>query len=242
MDLKEVRIWNIKYNLLMVKEIVDIVNEWLDQGRMGIHLTGVDASVAVLAQDDELLRKAILSSDIVNVDSYLPTRMLAKKGYDIKNRVTTPDLMEGLLRRANEKKQKVFLLGAKEETLTILIDILKTDYPKMNLIGWQNGYFSEKEEASIAERISQLAPDYLFIALPSPRKETFILKYKGKINVGVFLGVGGAFDARANVLKRPPKFLQGHGLEAFFRIIRNPRSYGNRIHKLIAFYLMARKL
>ena len=241
MDLKEVKIWNIKYNLLTEGEIVDIVNEWLDQGRKGIHLTGVDASVAVLAQDDELLRKAILSSDIVNVDSYLPTRMLAKKGYDIKDRVTTPDLMEGLLRRANERGQKVFLLGAKEETLTILTDILKTDYPNMNLVGWQNGYFLAEEEEGIAERISQLAPDYLFIALPSPRKETFILKYKGRIDVGVFLGVGGAFDARANILKRPPKFMRGHGLEAIFRITRNPKAYGNRVKKLIAFYRLARK-
>lgn len=241
MELKEVSIWNIKFNLLTEKEIVDIVNEWLDQGRKGIHLTGVDASVAVLAQEDEMLRKAILSSDIVNVDSYLPMRMLAKKGYDIKDRVTTPDLMEGLLRRANKRGQKVFLLGAKEGTLTILTEFLRSDYPNMKLVGWQNGYFSEAEEESIAERISQLAPDYLFIALPSPRKETFILKYKGKINVGVFLGVGGAFDARANILKRPPKFMRGYGLEAIFRITRNPKAYGNRVQKLIAFYRMAQK-
>ena len=241
MDLKEVRIWNIKYNLLTEKEIVDIVNIWLDQGRKGIHLTGVDASVAYLAQNDDSLRKAILSSDIVNVDSFLPAKMLSQKGYKIKRRVPTPDLMEELLKSADNREQKVYLLGAKGETLNKLVGILKHDYPHLKIVGYRNGYYFDSEEQMIAEEISQLSPDYLFIALPSPRKENFILKYKQIINVGVFLGVGGAFDARANVLKRPPKLLRGYGLEAVLRIMRNPIAYGNRVKKIIAFYLMAQK-
>ena len=98
MDLKEVKIWNIKYNLLTAKEISDIVNSWLDGGRKGIHLTGVDACVMVQAQENDLLRKAILESDIVNIDSYLPAKKLAKLGYDVKERVTTPDVMEGFFK------------------------------------------------------------------------------------------------------------------------------------------------
>ncbi|MBO7636551.1 MAG: WecB/TagA/CpsF family glycosyltransferase [Paludibacteraceae bacterium] len=230
MDLKEIHIWNIKYNLLTVDEIVMIVNKWLSEGRKGVHLTGADAYVTVLAQKDELLHRAIMESDIVNVDSYYPTKMLAKQGYEIRERVTTPDVMEGFLKSANEKGQKIYLLGAKEETLQALIEILKRDYPNMKIVGFHNGYFKEEEEDAIAEAISKVAPDYLFLGMPTPRKEHFILKYKRKIDVGVFLGVGGAFDARANVMKRPPKFMRGHGLEAFFRVLRSPRVYGKRLH------------
>lgn len=71
--------------------------------------------------------------------------------------------------------------------------------------------------------------------MPSPRKEHFILKYKHTIDVGVFLGVGGAFDARANVLKRPPTFLRGHGMEAFLRVLRKPKVYGKRLGIFIDF-------
>ena len=229
MDLKEVKIWNIKFNLLTETEIADIVNQWTSEGRKGIHLTGVDAYVTVLAQNDDLLRRAILDSDIVNVDSFFPAKMLAMKGYDIKGRVTTPDLMEILLKAANENGKKIYLLGAKEGTLQVLINILKADYPNLNIVGFRNGYYKDVEEDVIAKEISTLAPDFLFIGMPSPRKEHFILKYKHKIDVGVFLGVGGAFDARANILKRPPLFLRGHGLEAFFRVIRKPRVYGKRL-------------
>ena len=119
-------------------------------------------------------------------------------------------------------------------------DILKEEYPKMKIVGYRNGYYTPEEEPAIAEYISSLAPDYLFIGMPTPRKEHFILKYKGKINVGVLLGVGGAFDAKAGVLKRPPMFLRGHGLEAFFRITRNPIYYGSRIKLLIKFLILTR--
>lgn len=240
MDLKEIYIWNIKYNLLSAKEIVGIVNTWLAEGRKGIHLTGVDACVLVQAQDDALLRKAILESDLVNVDSYLPAKKLAQRGYPIKERVTTPDLMEEFFRMANEKEQRVFLFGAKEGTIRLLVDVLTKEYPKMRIVGYRNGYYTPEEESEIVDQISSLAPDYLFIGMPSPRKEHFILKYKDKINVGMLLGVGGAFDAKAGVLKRPPKFLRGHMGEAFFRIIRNPRQYGSRVLYLFPFLRITR--
>lgn len=241
MDLKEIQIWNVKYNLLSLEEIVSTVVGWINEGKKRIHMTAVDACVTVMAQKDELVRKAILESDIVNVDSYLPARMLAKKGYDVKGRVPAPEIMEALLKDADANRRKVFFLGAKEETLQALIKIISADYPNLVIAGCRNGYFSEGEEEEIAKHISELSPDYLFIGMPSPKKERFILKYKNVIDAGVMFGVGGAFDARANVLKRPQGFLGEHGLEGFFRIIRRPRLYGNRVGVLCEFIKLASK-
>lgn len=241
MDLKEVQIWNVKYNLLSKEEIVSTVVGWINEGKKGIHMTALDACVTVLAQKDQLVRKAILESDIVSVDSYLPARMLAKKGYDIKHRVPGPELMEALLKDADANGRKVFFLGAKEDTLQALTKIISADYPNLVIAGCRNGYFSDSEEEEIAKQISELAPDYLFIGMPSPKKEQFILKYKSVIDAGVLFGVGGAFDARANVLKRPQGFLGEHGLEGFFRIIRRPRLYGNRIGTLCEFIKLVAK-
>jgi len=65
---------------------------------------------------------------------------------------------------------------------------------------FSRNYYTDKYEPKIAEEINELAPDYFFVGISSPRKERFILKYKHSINVGVFYGVGGAFDAKAGVL------------------------------------------
>lgn len=228
-DLKEIKIWNVKYNLLTISEIVDIVNEWLDEGRKGIHLTGANPETVAIAQNDKLLREALLDSDIVNVDSFLPAKFLYFKGYPIYHRVPTPEVFEELMKTANEKRQKVFFFGAKDETLRLMRAKLEEDYPNMQIVGMRNGYYTEDEEADIAEGISKLGPDFLFIGMPSPRKERLILKYKHQINVGCFYGVGGAFDAKAGVLKRPPKWAQHAGIEYWMRVIRQPQVYGKRM-------------
>lgn len=241
MDLKEIKIWNVKYNLLTISEIVRIVNLWLSEGRKGIHLTGANPETVALAQEDELLHEAIMDSDIVNVDSFLPTKFLLMKGYKFYHRVPTPEVFEEFMKCANEKRQKVFFLGAKQETLDIMRGVLEKEYPNMEIVGMRNGYYTEDEEADIAESISQLEPDFLFIGMPSPRKERFILKYKHQINVGCFYGVGGAFDAKAGVLSRPPKWLQHGGLEYWLRVIREPKVYGKRIPLYFKFIRLAMK-
>ena len=239
MDLKEIRIWNIKYNLLTVDEIVSIVNEWLESGKRGIHLTGANPETVAIAQDDALLHEAIMDSDIVNVDSFLPTFFIRRKGYDFKHRVPTPEVFKEFMRIANEKKQKVYFFGAKQETLDMMRSVLEKQYPDMVIAGMRNGYYGDEEEPKIAMEINSLSPDYLFVGISSPRKEKFILKYKKQLNVGVFYGVGGAFDAKAGVLKRPPKWLQHGGMEYWLRVIRNPKVYGRRMPLYFKFIKLA---
>ena len=241
MDLKEVKIWNIKFNLLTEFEIADIVDQWISEGRKGIHLTGVNADIVGMAQTDELLHRAIIESDIVNIDSMLPAYFLKKRGYKLKGRASTPDVMEEFLKKANANKQKVFFLGAKQETLDKLGEVLMKEYPDMQIVGMQNGYYKKEETDVVIQQITSLAPDYLFIALPSPDKELFILNNKHNLNVGVFYGVGGALDAKSGVFKRPPKWLRAYGLEGLFRMIRNPRVYAARWPRTMEFLKIARK-
>lgn len=241
MDLKEIKIWNVKYNLLTIPEIVDIVNKWLVEGRKGIQITGANPETVALAQEDELLHEAIMDSDIVNVDSFLPTKFLLMKGYKFYHRVPTPEVFEEFMKCANEKRQKVFFFGAKQETLDILRDVLEKEYPNMRIVGMRNGYYKDEEEPSIAEEISKMSPDYLFVGMSSPRKERFIVKYKHQMDVGVCYGVGGAFDAKAGVLSRPPKWLQHGGLEYWLRVIRDPKVYGKRMPLYFKFLRLAMK-
>lgn len=241
MDLKEVRIWNIKINLLTEIEIAEIVDNWITEGRKGIHLTGVNADVVGIAQTDELLHTAIMESDIVNIDSMLPAFFLKKAGYEVKGRASTPDVMEEFFKIANAKRQKVFFLGATQETLDKLKVVLEKEYPDMKIEGMQNGYYAKEDEGSVINRINESAPDYLFIALPSPGKELFILNNKGKLNVGVFYGVGGALDAKSGVFKRPPKWLRAYGLEGLFRMIRKPKVHIARLPRTFEFFKIALK-
>lgn len=240
MDLKEVRIWNIKYNLLTEFEIAEIVDKWISEGRKGIHLTGVNGDIVARAQDDALLKQAIMESDIVNIDSMMPAFFLKRAGYKLKGRASTPDVLEEFFKKANAKRQKMFFLGAKQETLDRLKGVLEKEYPNIIIAGMQNGYYKKEDEDKVFNMISKAEPDYLFIALPSPGKEHFILNNKKKLNVGVFYGVGGALDAKSGVLKRPPKWLRGYGMEGILRMLRRPKAYATRMPLTFKFLKVVR--
>jgi N-acetylglucosaminyldiphosphoundecaprenol N-acetyl-beta-D-mannosaminyltransferase len=149
--------------------------------------------------------------------------------------------MEALLKRASELRQKVYFLGAKDSTLELLHGVVTKRFPRVNIVGMHNGYFPDSENAKIADMISAVSPDIVFIGMPSPKKETFVMACKDTIDAGVLYCVGGAFDAMAGVLPRPPKWLMFGPMEGVLRILRSPSVYWKRALMCFRFKRFARK-
>lgn len=226
--MKTIHIWGIKINPLSRTEIIDLIDKHISSNESVFHLTGVNPETIVLAQQVPSLQKAINSSDIVSIDNMLVATFLRLLGYKIPERAASPDVFEQLLALANLKGYSVFFLGAEEEILQRMKGILKIRYPSLTIIGSRNGYYKFEEELSIVEEIGRLKPDMLFIALPSPQKELFILNYKNTIGARFAFGIGGAFDCQAGKVKRAPLWMRSIGLEGIHRALQNPSNYGNR--------------
>jgi len=222
-----IHIWGIKINLLSLDDFIQKIEARIKLNEVPIHITGVNPETVVHASHDNLMRKAILESDFVNIDNAFIVMTLRLLRYSVPSRVATPDLFEELLGLANKQKYKVFILGARETVLNQAIDNIKGDYPSLKIIG-HNGYYARDKEDMLIKTINNFAPDMLFIALPSPDKESFILKYKFEINAKLFLGVGGAIDCRGGLIKRAPEFLRNNGFEGIHRSLQNPLYYGKR--------------
>lgn len=240
-DTHRVDIWNIKVNLLKKEEIIHILNEWICSGRKGCYFTPIDANTVMLAQKDSKLREAILNSDITNVDSYLPAKFLKKAGANIEERVATPDVLDLLLDEANKKSQRIYFLGATDNTLNKLSHIIKERFPQIIIAGMHNGYFKDNEKNLIVQHISSLSPDIVLIGMPSPKKENFVMECKDNINAGALYCVGGALDALAGVLPRPPRWLRKGPMEGILRVVRNPHSYWGRAIICFQFIKFAKK-
>ena len=105
--MKTIYIWNIKFNPLRKNEIVSHVQEWLAEGRKGIHITGVNPEGVVQAQTNLFLREAIRDSDMVNIDNMLVVLTLRLSGCEIPERAATPDVSELLLVEANKRRQRI---------------------------------------------------------------------------------------------------------------------------------------
>jgi len=233
---KTIYIWGIKFDLFNLNEFVDKINERIKNNITPIHITGVNPETVVHASQDEFMKQAILESDFVNIDNTTILKTLRMLGYQAPSRVATPDLFEALLELSFRKQYKVFILGAKEFVLNNAIENIRQDYPTLEISG-HHGYYQREKEDLIIDEISSFSPDMLFIALPSPEKEKFILKYKNNINVKLFLGVGGAVDCRAGLVKRASEKLRNNGLEGIHRALQNPIYYGKKYLEFYPKYL-----
>ena len=225
-----IKIWGIKFNPMRVDDFINVIEQKIKLNSYPIHISGVNPETVVQAQKITILKTAINESDLVNIDNNFLVLILRLSGYNIPCRVATPDLFEALLSYADKNHYRVFILGSKKEILNKAIEKIRSDYSNIEIRG-HDGYFDIEKERIIIDEIKKFMPEMIFISMPTPYKETFILKHKNEINAKVFLGIGGAVDAKAGLIKRPSPFFRKMGLEGLYRIIQSPFNHGRRALK-----------
>ena len=168
---------------------------------------------------------------MVNIDGVSVSWYLKLKGYKLSGRALCADIFQQLLNNANKHSRTVYLLGATQNTIEKLVNVISEKYENINIVGYHNGYFSD--EQAIVEDIAEKQPDYLFIGMPSPFKERFIATNKESLQTGICFGVGGMFDIMAGNVKRAPKRVQKLGLEWLYRMSQNPVKHTKRVFKAL---------
>jgi N-acetylglucosaminyldiphosphoundecaprenol N-acetyl-beta-D-mannosaminyltransferase len=143
-------------------------------------------------------------------------------GPPLPERVTGVDLVDAICERAAREGKKVFLLGATNEIVSNVAQRLRARTPTL-LLEFADGYFSNEEAPSRAERIRDSGADILFVAMGVPRQEQFIEEQWDRCGVSMAIGVGGSFDVLAGLRTRAPQWIQKLGLEWLFRLIQEPQ-------------------
>jgi N-acetylglucosaminyldiphosphoundecaprenol N-acetyl-beta-D-mannosaminyltransferase len=193
------------------------------EARVSAQHMAVNAAKVVAMQDDSELLRLVNSCEIVTADGQAivwASRLLRDP---LPSRVTGIDLMQELLALAERKGYGVYLLGARADVLEQAMARMRRLHPGLRIVGHRDGYFSESEEQGIVAAIRGSQPDLLFVAMPSPRKERFIGRWRDELEIPFCMGVGGAFDVMAGVTRRAPRPLQRLGLEWAFRLAQEPR-------------------
>src|SRR6185312_7464130 len=220
--MKEIKIFNTKVHPFTKKEFINIIESNLKDGNRIIQ-NGINAaSINELSKNKELIQ-AYNNSDLMNIDGMSIVWALRFLGYSVPERVACPDLANDILALAERENYSVFLFGAKETSLSQSVKNLTTDFPKLNIAGHRNGYYQTEDEYAIVEMINDSMPDILLLGMPSPQKELFVEKYKDKLQVKYFFGVGGFFDILSGKTKRAPLWMQKKGLEWIYRFMQEPK-------------------
>ncbi|MFN8051589.1 MAG: WecB/TagA/CpsF family glycosyltransferase [Acidimicrobiales bacterium] len=149
-------------------------------------------------------------------------------GRRLPERIAGIDLMVGLVAAAAEDGRSIYLLGARDEVVSHLVDVLTTQHPGLRIAGARDGYFSEPEHTAVIDTIRASDADLLFIGMPSPFKELWAAEHLTEFGADLVLGVGGSFDVLAGFVPRAPAFMQRSGMEWAWRLACEPRRMWKR--------------
>jgi N-acetylglucosaminyldiphosphoundecaprenol N-acetyl-beta-D-mannosaminyltransferase len=177
-------------------------------------------------------------------DFFIPDGMpliwcLNLQGAKLRDRVYGPTFMRYCLVNSPASFTHYFL-GGSEECIGKLRAFFLKQNPDLKIIGVRNGYFKPDEEQQIVDEVNRLSPNFIWIGLGTPKQQAWIHKYKRRINCGIVLAVGFAFDVNAGMKPDAPLGMQRLGLTWLFRICSEPRRLAARYFKynsLFLFYL-----
>ncbi|KRQ87443.1 putative N-acetylmannosaminyltransferase [Caloramator mitchellensis] len=186
-------------------------------------IVAINPEKIMKAQEDSNLKELLNSAALQIADGVGVVIASILNGGRIRSRVTGIDLMVNICKRAAEKGYGVYFLGAKPGVAETAVEVLKKRFKGLNVVGVRDGYY--KDEAEVIKDIIEKKPDILFVAMGSPKQEYWIRNNMEKLNVSLYMGIGGSLDVLSGNIKRAPKFMRSCGLEWLYRLIKEPWRY-----------------
>lgn len=183
----------------------------------------INAAKLVAMRSDAELRQIVNQCELVSADGQAVVWASRLLGDPLPCRVAGVDLMYRLFESAEEWGFSVYILGARPAVLERAVSRIRDSYPRLKIAGYRDGYFRDSEQRELAHAIAAAAPDMLFVAISSPRKESFLGNNREILDTPFIMGVGGAIDIAAGITKRAPAPMQRAGLEWLYRLLQEPR-------------------
>ncbi len=232
------------YNIYMERNTVDILGYGVDTFSFDNavdyivnnhgQIVTINPEMIECADKDNNFRTIINNAEMVVPDGIGIQLGLKILGKNVK-RIPGIDLGKALLIRANNLNKSVAFVGAKPKVIENAVINIKSELPNLNIVYQHDGYFSDANV--IINELQEKQPDFVLVALGSPKQEFFISELKGLLPNAVMIGLGGSFDVWAGMVNRAPKIYQKLGLEWLYRTISEPRRI-KRIFPSLPFFVL----
>ena len=221
----KVNILGVNVDTVTIPEAVDAIMEMMKENRPHAIYTP-NSEIIMTAYHDEKFRDILNHADLLTADGIgvvYASRILKRP---IRERAAGYDIACGVIDRIAESGESLFLFGGKPGVAEIAEKNLLAKYPKLKIAGTRNGYFKPEDEEEIVSEINESGADVVFVCLGAPKQEQWIARHLDHLKVKVLMGVGGSLDVIAGTAERAPDFWCNHGLEWFYRLMKQPSRIG----------------
>lgn len=207
---KRVSVNGIKiYPFTSMSELVDFV---VDKKQI---LIAINAGKIGRVDDD--FRK-LVSDNIGYADGIGALAAIKKAGFKEAEKMPGCDIWLKIIER-QYKSSTFYFVGGKQDVIEGVIAKLNIDYPGINIVGSRNGYIKTlEEEENLVKDIVEKEPEYVFVAMGSPKQENLMKKMMSQ-HKALYQGLGGSFDVYTGRVKRTPQWLINIGFDGPYRVI-----------------------
>ncbi len=184
------------------------------------------------ARKDEEFAEALMKGDALIPDgASIVMAMKWLRGLSME-RIAGADLFAFEMDKLNRKGGTCFFLGSTDEVLDFIRERAAFDYPNIKVVTYSPPYrlaFSESENRAMIRSINAVRPDLLWIGMTAPKQEKWAYAHLSELDVDCHIGtIGAVFDFYAGTVKRAPVWMQEHGLEWLYRLLKEPRRMWRR--------------
>ncbi|RYM33467.1 glycosyltransferase [Brumimicrobium glaciale] len=198
-------------------------------------------SILVAINAEKILHATDESRNIINRNLGYPDGVgavwaLESKGCESVVKIPGCELWLDIVQQYQDT-ESFYLVGGKEEIIQKTVSQLKTDYPKITIANFRNGYIkTEAEKQELIKDILEKKPSIIFIALGSPKQEMLMEEIQQK-HPALYQGLGGSFDVYTGSVDRAPNWWVNNNLEWAYRLVKQPSRIKRQIH-LVRFFAL----
>lgn len=181
----------------------------------------MNAEKVMSARSSPVVKKVLKMATLRYADGIGVVLALRRKGI-VSTKIAGCELWEHIMARAGQHGTRVFLVGAHASVLDTVVDKLKKTQ-KVNIVGYQDGFFGESDEQEVLNRVVELKPEIVTVAMGSPRQEKFIAMCRELHPTAFYMGVGGTYDVYVGTVKRAPEWALKYNIEWLYRLFQSPK-------------------
>lgn len=138
---------------------------------------------------------------------------------------------------AEKNGKSIYIVASRQDEVEKAVGIFKERYPKLDIIGYRNGYFSSEEEMDIeAEKIATMNPDFVIVGMGVIMQERFLIKVKKAGFKGIGFTCGGFIHQTAkNEIEYYPEWVDRMNIRFLYRMYKEPHTRKRYIQAALLF-------
>ena len=205
------------------KDAVSYIIGLASDKRSGHFVATVNSEFVMMAKRDEKFKEVLRTTDLNLPDGAGVVLAKLILGGKERNRVTGTDLVEKLCEKASVMPITIGFLGGFDGVADLAAKRQKAKYPGLKVVVAESGDPAMGHDLRLRRAIfGKKRVDILFVAYGMGQQEFWIARNRNYLNVGVFIGVGGAFDYLSHLKVRAPFLMQKAGVEWLWRLLAEP--------------------